>query len=184
MYMCNVCACLCACKMVCVRAYVFLYTYILHIRALHLSVVCAGTVTELPNERFSTVVMLSLRTHSYTRMSMCVCVCVFFVPFLNFDWHCKMVLRAAYLYNTDYCCCAKNNDAKINTWPKQRILCIVRSVCVFRRSNRMDLFYIRTMCVCVCVRAYEFVFGGVANIFSVVFTILTLIRSLTKFTVN
>lgn len=105
----------------------------------------------LPNERFRTAIVCTIHTGA------CVCVCVSFPYHAECDWHCKMVLRAAYLYNTDYCCCAKNNNAKINTWQSSESRVLFGAFAYFvDRIEWTDFMY---MCTWAC--------------FNVLFTILT-----------
>lgn len=100
----------------------------------------------MPNERFSTVV-----TVIYTNACMYVCVCLL-RTISEYDWYCKMILRAAYLYNTVYCCCAKNNDAKINTWQSSEYCALFRAFAYF--VDRIEWIYfiyvLYAVCVCVC----------------------------------
>lgn len=93
----------------CVRAYFYVHTWVTSMCVCY-NCLSSHWMLPLPNERFRTAIVCTIHTGA------CVCVCVSFPYHAECDWHCKMVLRAAYLYNTDYCCCAKNNNAKINTW--------------------------------------------------------------------
>lgn len=117
----------CMCVCMCVSAFV----YILYSSMRQLSAV-AGCFP-LPNERLWIVVTIIV-------YNVWVCVRIFSMPYLNTIGIVKWFRGRRIYTTTDYCCCVKNNQCENKHLEKQRIWCIVQSVCVFRWSNRLHSF--------------------------------------------